>query len=179
GQLLDRARTVFYALVGADTNDAREDLRATYSARFAAHEDAIRLDSRLFARVDAVYQARTTLGLDAESVRLIERYHEDFVRAGARLSEADKAKLKEMNARLATLATKFSQNVLDEVNASAVVFDSADELDGLTRAELAAAASEAKARGLDGKYVITLLNTTGQPPEAQLVRRESRERIHR
>jgi peptidyl-dipeptidase Dcp len=83
GQLLDRARTVFFALVGADTNDTRDELRAEYSARFAAHEDAVHLDSRLFARIDAVYRQRATLGLDPESLRLVERYHEDFVRRPA------------------------------------------------------------------------------------------------
>jgi peptidyl-dipeptidase Dcp len=179
GQLLDRARTVFFALVGADTNDTRDELRAEYSARFAAHEDAVHLDSRLFARIDAVYRQRATLGLDPESLRLVERYHEDFVRAGANLSEADKQKLKELNAALATLATKFSQNVLDEVNDSAVAFGSVADLEGLTLAQITAAANEAKSRGLEGQYIITLLNTTGQPAEAELTRRASRERVHR
>ena len=178
GQVLDRATTVFFALVGADTNDARNKLRADYSAKFAAHGDAINLNPRLFARIKALYEQRASLGLDAEGVRLIERYHTQFVRAGANLSEADKAKLKQMNAELANLGTQFSQNVLDEVNESALVIDDVKELDGLTEAQIATAANEAKSRGLEGKYVLTLLNTTGQPPESQLTNRAVRQRLH-
>src|SRR5690606_33946792 len=88
GQLPDHAQTVFFALVAADTNDARNQLRSDYAPRFAAHSDAILLDAKLFARIEQLYQSRTTLGLDAEAQRLIERYHSDFVRAGARLSAA-------------------------------------------------------------------------------------------
>jgi peptidyl-dipeptidase Dcp len=178
GQVLDRATTVFFALVGADTNDARNKLRADYSAKFAAHGDAINLNPKLFARIKALYEQRASLGLDAEGVRLIERYHTQFVRAGANLSEADKAKLKQMNAELANLGTQFSQNVLDEVNESALVIDDVKELDGLTEAQIATAANEAKSRGLEGKYVLTLLNTTGQPPESQLTNRAVRQRLH-
>ena len=130
GQVLDRATTVFFNLVGTDTNDARKKLQAEFSPRFAAHRDAIMLDPALFGRIQALYDQRATLGLDAEGVRLVERYHDDFVRAGARLSDADKVRLKEMNAQLATLGTQFDQNVLNEVNASAVTFDNAEALAG-------------------------------------------------
>ncbi len=177
GRLLERATTVFFNLVGADTNDTRRKIQAEYSPRFAAHRDAIMLNPKLFARIQALYDKRDNLGLDAEGVRLVERYYTDFVRAGAKLSDADKERLKELNAELARLGTQFDQNVLNEVNASAVVFDSAEELAGATEAQIAAAAEEAKKRGLDGKYVITLLNTTGQPPLAWLENRESRRRI--
>ncbi len=178
GQLLDRATTVFSALVGADTNDARNELRKSYSTRFAAHNDAIHLNPRLFARIDSLYQHRAELKLDAEAQRLIERYHSDFIRAGAKLSDGDKSKLKQMNAELAALGSQFSQNVLDEVNAAALVVDDVKELDGLTPAQIAAAADEAKSRGLAGKYVLTLLNTTGQPLESQLTNRAVRQRLH-
>ncbi|MCF7220630.1 M3 family metallopeptidase [Marilutibacter chinensis] len=178
GQVLDRALTVFFNLTGTDTNDTRNKLRSDYATKFAAHQDAVALNGKLFERVDALYEKRNELGLDAEGVRLIERYHTNFVRAGAKLSEADKARLKEMNAELAALGTKFSDNVLKEVNASAVVVDDVAELDGLTEAQIATAARIAKERGMDGKYVITLLNTTGQPPESQLTNRGLRRRIH-
>lgn len=178
GQVLDRATTVFFALVGADTNDARNKLRADYSTKFAAHGDAINLNPKLFARVKALYDKRESLGLDAEGVRLVERYHTNFVRSGANLSETDKTKLKDMNAELAALGTKFSDNVLKEVNASALVIDDAKELDGLTEAQIATAAELAKKRGLEGKYLLTLLNTTGQPPESQLTNRAVRQRLH-
>ena len=178
GQVLDRATTVFYALVGADTNKDREKLQGEYSTKFAAHSDAISLNGKLFARIKALYDSRDTLGLDAQSVRLIERYHTSFVRSGANLSDADKATLKQMNGELASLGTKFSQNVLAEVNASALVVDDVKELDGLSEQQIATAASVAKSRGLEGKYVLTLLNTTGQPPESQLTNRAVRQRLH-
>ena len=178
GQLLNRAQTVFFSLVGADTNDARNKLRADYAAKFAAHSDAIALNGKLFERIDALYAKRDTLGLDAEGVRLVDRYHTDFVRSGAKLSDADKAKLKAMNSELAELGSKFSDNVLKDVNASAVVIDEAKQLDGFTPEEIAAAADVAKSRKLEGKYVITLLNTTGQPPESELTDRSTRQKLH-
>ena len=178
GQVLDRAQTVFYNLVGADTNDARNKLRSEYAPRFSAHNDAILLDGKLFARIESLYSNRAAQKLDAESVRLVVRYYSDFVRAGAKLSPADKEKLKGMNAELATLGSRFTQNVLDEVNAAAVVVDDVKQLDGLTPAQIEAAAQEAKSRNLAGKYVITLLNTTGQPPLSQLTHRPLRQRLY-
>lgn len=177
GAVLDRATTVFFSLSGADTNDARKQLQADYSAKFAAHRDAISLNGKLFERIKALYDKRDTLGLDAEGLRLVEKYHDNFVRAGAELPDADKAKLKEINAELANLGTKFSQNVLAEVNAAYIVVDDVKQLDGLSAEQIAAAAEAAKARKLDGKYVIALLNTTGQPALSNLTNRELRRKI--
>jgi peptidyl-dipeptidase Dcp len=178
GRVLNRASNVFYNLVGADTNDAREKLRAEYAPKFSAHRDAIVLNPKLFARIKALYDGRNAAGMDAQDRRLVEKYYEDFVRAGANLSDADKARLKAMNAELAQLGTKFSQNVLAEVNASAVVVDTRAELAGLPDADVTSAQEAAKARKLDGKYVIALQNTTGQPPETYLDYRALRQRIH-
>ncbi|PPU04028.1 dipeptidyl carboxypeptidase II [Xanthomonas arboricola pv. guizotiae] len=178
GATLDRATTVFFNLVDADTNDARKKLQADYSAKFAAHRDAISLNGKLFARIQTLYDQRSKLGLDAQGVRLVEKYYSDFVRDGAKLSDADKTTLKAMNAELANLGTTFSQNVLAEVNAAAVVVDDVKQLDGLSEEQIAAAAEAAKARKLDGKYVIALLNTTGQPPLTQLKNRELRKQIY-
>ncbi|MGY3041721.1 peptidyl-dipeptidase Dcp [Rhodanobacter sp. TND4EL1] len=177
GQVLSRTSTVFFSLVGADTNDARKAIQADYAPKLSAHRDAVALNPQLFARIQQLYDRRDQLGLDAEGARLIERYHTDFVRAGAKLSDADKAHLKEINGELAKLGTKFSQNVLAEVNDSAVTVDTKEELAGLTDEEIDAAAAAAKSKGLDGKYVIALLNTTGQPPLAQLQNRALRQRI--
>lgn len=179
GKTLARAQAVFFNLVGTDTNDARKKLQSDYAPRFSAHGDAITLNAALFARIKALYERRSTLGLDAESLRLLERYHDDFVRAGAALDEAQKARMKAINTRMAELGTQFSQNVLAEVNDSAVVVDTRAELAGLGEAQIEAAAAAAKARGQEGKYVITLLNTTDQPPLAQLENRALRERIYR
>lgn len=179
GQILDRSATVFFSLVGADQNDARKKLEADYSPKLSAHSDAITLNSKLFARIKKLHDTRTTLGLDAESVRLIERYHTNFVRAGANLSDADKAKFREINTELATLGTKFTQNVLAEVNASAIVIDDVKQLDGLSEEQIAAAAEAAKTRKLEGKWVLALQNTTGQPPTTYLKDRALRERLHK
>lgn len=178
GQTLGRAMRVFFNLVGTDTNDTRRELQADYSAKFAAHRDAISLNPDLFERIDTLYQQRDSLDLEAEGVRLIERYHSSFVRSGAALSEDEKERMKEINAELANLGTQFSQNVLAEVNDSAVIVDTEEELDGLTPAQISAAADAAASRGHEGKYAITLLNTTGQPPNASLTNRELRQRVH-
>jgi len=178
GQLLVRAQTVFDLLVSADTNDARNKLQSDYAPRFAAHEDAIHLDGKLFARIQSLYDRRAELGLDPESLRLLERYHADFVHAGAKLSAAGKEKLKAINAELASLTTQFEQNILDEANDSAVVVDDVKQLNGLSDAQIAAAAEEAKSRGLAGNYMLTLLNTTGQPLESQLTFRPLRQRLY-
>ena len=179
GRTLDRATTVFFNLVGADTNDAREQLQTDYSPKFSAHRDAITLNPKLFARIKTLYDGRAGLGLDDQGLRLVERYYEDFVRAGAALSETDKARIREINTEASKLGTQFSQNVLAEVNDSAVVVDSKEELKGLSDEQIAGAAEAAKSRKLEGKYVIALLNTTGQPPLAQLENRALREKIHK
>ena len=177
GQILSRTSTVFFSLVGVENSDARKAIQAEYAPKLAAHRDAVMLNPALFARIQKLYDTRTSLDLDAEGVRLIERYHTDFVRAGAKLSDADKVRLKEINGEMAKLGTRFSQNVLAEVNDSALVVDSKAELAGLTDAQIGAAAGAAKASDMDGKYVIALLNTTGQPPLAQLENRALRERL--
>jgi peptidyl-dipeptidase Dcp len=160
GQLLTRVQSVFSALIGSYTNDTLQALDKELAPKLAAHGDAIRLNPKLYARIKALYDKRDTLKLDAESTFLIERYNKDFVRAGAQLSEADKQKLRAYNGQLAALQTAFSQNVLKEVNASAFVVDTREELAGLPEKAIAAAALEAKKRGLDGKFVIPVVNTT-------------------
>ena len=177
GQLLSRVATVFFAMTSANTNDGLENIRSEMAPKLAAHTDKIRLNSKLFARVQALYEQRDTLELDPESYRLIEENYKDFVRAGAQLSDADKETLKEMNSELASLQTKFSQNVLNEVNASAVVVDSLEELAGMSETKIEAAAEAAKAKDMDGKYLIALLNTSQQPSLADLEDRALRQRI--
>jgi len=179
GQLLTRATNVFYNLTSSNTNPELEKLQAELAPKLSAHSDAIYLNPELFARVSSLYQQRASLGLDAESQRLLERYYTLFVRAGAKLSEADKARLRQMNEQLSTLTTQFSQTVLKGVNASAVVFDDVKDLDGLSPQQIATAAEAAKTRKLEGKWVIALLNTTGQPSLSQLKNRATRERIYK
>ena len=179
GALLDRVATVFFSLTSANTNDAMEKIRSEMAPKLSAHSDQILLNGKLFHRVKTIYEQRDQLGLDAESKRLVEKYYTDFIRSGANLSSEEKESLKKINGEMAVLQTTFSQNVLKEVNALAVVVDSKDELDGLSDAAIEAAANEAKSRELDGKYVLSLRNTSGQPPMASLTNRALRERIHK
>ena len=179
GQLLNRVATVFYSLASAHTNDSLESVRSEMAPKLSAHSDRILLNSKLFERIRTLYDQKTSFGLDAEAVRLVEETYKDFIRAGANLSVDDKKRLKALNAELATQQTTFSQNVLKEVNDLAVVVDSREELTGLSEAMIEAAAKEAESRDLAGKYVITLQNTSGQPPLSSLENRALRERIHK
>ena len=177
GQTLDRVATVFFSLTSANTNDEMETIRSEMAPKLSAHRDQILLNSKLFARIQGIYDQRESLELDPESLRLVEENYKDFIRAGAKLSDADKEILKAINAELATLQTKFSQNVLNEVNASAVVVDTREELAGLSDMTIEAAAEAAKAKDMEGKYLIALLNTSQQPPLASLENRALRQRI--
>ncbi len=179
GRLLDRVARTFFSLASAHTNDAINETRNEMAPRLAAHTDAMLLNADLFARVQALYDQRESLELDAEARRLVEEYYVDFVRAGARLSESQKERMQEINAELAALSSRFTQNVLNEVNASAVVVETEEELAGLSENEIASAAAAAAARGLENRYVIPLLNTSGQPALASLDNRDLRERISR
>jgi peptidyl-dipeptidase Dcp len=177
GKLLNRVSSVFFNLSGANTNDTMQALDKELAPKLSAHNDAIRLNPKLYARIKSLYDKRDKLHLDAESKYLLERYHTDFVRAGAQLSDSDKAKLKDYNGKLAALQTQFSQNVLKEANASALVVDSRAELAGMSDKAIDAAALEAKKRGLDGKFAVPVVNTTQQAPLAVLTNRATREKL--
>ena len=177
GRLLERVQRVFFSLVSANTNDLLDEIQTEMAPKLSVHSDEILLNSALFARIKKVRETHAALSLDEESRRLIEEYYTDFVRAGALLSDKDKQRLRDINGELASLQAKFSQNVLSEVNQSAVVVDTRDELLGLPDAEIAAAAAAAAARGLEGKYAIPLLNTSAQPTLALLENRALRHRL--
>ena len=177
GRTLDRVSNIFENLTSSNTNPRLQDVQRAMAPRLAAHQDEINLDARLFARIDALYAKRESLGLDAESAHLLWRYHQDFVRAGAKLPEASKARLRALNAELASLQIAFEQNTLKERSASAVTFDSRDELAGLSDAELTSAAEAATHAGKPGKFVIELVNTTGQPVLAELTSHASRMKV--
>jgi peptidyl-dipeptidase Dcp len=177
GRLLDRVGSAFGTLQGSYTNDTLQALAKELAPKQAAHNDAIRLNPKLYARIKALYDKRDKLNLDAESKYLLERYHTDFVRAGAQLSDADKQKLKAMNSQLAALSTQFAQNVLKEANASALVVNTREELAGMSDKQIDAAAAEGKKRGLDGKFVIPVVNTTQQAGLSVLTNRATREKL--
>lgn len=175
GALLTRVTSVFFAMTAAHTNDELQRLDEAFSAELAGLANDIYLDGALFARVDAVWQRRHTLGLDCESVRLVEVVHQRFVLAGARLNEADKARLKALNTESATLTSQFNQRLLAANKSGALVVDDVRRLDGLSAEEIAVAAEAAKEKGLESRWVIALLNTTQQPALAVLRDRQIRE----
>ena len=177
GQLLSRVSSVFFALNSAHTNDEIQALQQQLAPELAAHYDAILLNRDLFARISTLHENRDSLGLDPESLRLLERTHIDFVRAGAALDARQQERLRDVNARIAVLQTRFSQNVLSEVNDLAIVVGSREELTGLDEALITAAAEEAGERWLTGQFVLPLLNTSGQPALASLQNRDLRQRI--
>jgi len=187
GRLLDRAERTFSNLNACNTNPTLQKIETDIAPQLSAHRDAIHLNGKLFARIQELYDNRDKfaaanpsgggLGLDPESAYLLERYYKDFVRAGAKLSDTDKEKLKKINAELATLQTQFEQNVLKEKNASSVVVDRKEDLRGLSDNQMASVTAAAKAEHKEGKFVIQMQNTTGQPLLASLQNRQLRERI--
>ena len=177
GTLLTRVSRVFFALTQANTNDALQAVQKEEAPKLAAHRDAINLNGKLFQRIQHLYDERDRLGLDAEQKYLVEEYYRDFVRSGALLSEPDKARLRELNQEESKLRTEFQNRLLAATKAGAVVVDDESLLDGLSAGDSAAAAAAAKQRGLDGKWVLSLQNTTQQPAQASLTDRALRERL--
>ncbi|WP_292762961.1 M3 family metallopeptidase [Microbacterium sp. UBA3486] len=177
GELLDRVAHTFYTVSSADATPEIQAIDEQLAPLMAAHQDAITLDSQLYWRVQHVYDQRDSLDLDPEQRYLVERHHREMTHAGAGLDDEAKAHLTALNQKLSTLTNTFERNLLNDTNDLAVVFDTADELDGLSAGELSAAARAAADRGLDGRYLITLPLFTGHPALAQLRVRESRRRI--
>ena len=177
GQMLARVTNVFGLLTGANTNPTLQKVEEDVAPKLAAANDAIYLNTKLFKRVESIFQDRDKLKLDAESYRLVEYYYQEFVLAGANLSETDKAILKKLNAEEATLSTQFSNKLLAAAKAGAVVFSNKADLDGLPQGMLDAAAQNAAAKGMPGKWLISLQNTTQQPSLQYLTNRETRKKI--
>ena len=177
GQILDRVATVFFNKASADRNDFTDELEEEIAPKLAAHADAIKLDAELYWRIKTVHDSLAELDLDPESKYLVERYYIEFTVAGAGLDETEKEKLRDYNQRLSTLTTRFEKNLLADTNDLAVVIDDVAELDGLEPGEISAAAEAAKDRGLDGKYLVTLVLPTGHPFLSSLKNRDVRARI--
>ena len=176
GRLLDRVNSVFDAVTGANTNPDLQKVQQIEAPKLAAHHDAIFLDSKLFHRVEAVYEQRKALHLDPESLRLIEFYHREFVHAGANLSDADKTQLKAINEELSTSENDFRTKLLAATQAGAYTATEQSKLAGLSEAQLGAAAEAAKQRKQEG-WVLALQNTTQQPYLADLKDRATREAL--
>lgn len=179
GDLLRRVQRVFSGLAQSNTNPTIQQVQTEEATKLAAHRDAIYLNPKLFARVKTIYDRRATLNLPADAQFLVERYYRDFVRAGALLSDADKTAMRALNKEQSQLTNQFRNKILADTNASAPVIDDKADLAGLPEADIDAAAEAAKGRGLSGKWVITLQNTTQQPAQTYLRNRAVRERLFR
>jgi peptidyl-dipeptidase Dcp len=177
GSLLTRVSKTFAAVVGANTNDTLQKVQDVEAPKFAAHSDAIYLNDQLYRRVKSVYDGRESSRLNPEQKALVDRYNRDFVRAGAQLSEADKVRMRSINQELSKLSTDFSNKLLAGTKAGALVVDNVSQLDGLSNDEIQTAAEAAKQRGLTGKWVLPLRNTTQQPAQAELKTRATRQKL--
>jgi peptidyl-dipeptidase Dcp len=179
GRVLYRVSNVFFNLQMANTDAELDAIETEVAPKLAAHQDAILLNAALFARVKALHDSAASQNLDAESAQLLSRQYLSFVRAGAHRSEAEKSRLKQINAELSSLTTNYQQNVRKGTQDGAVIFDDKAELDGASNEQLSAAASAAEARGLKGKWLVALQNTTTQPLLTTLTNRAQRERIYK
>jgi len=177
GDLLTRVSKVFFAITSANTNDTLQSIQERVAPKLAAHSDAIYLNDKLFARVKSIYDRRDALGLTPEQKSLVELYNRNFVRAGANLSEADKTKLRALNQEESKLTTDFQNKLLAATKAGALVISDVKELEGMSEGQIAAAADAAKQRGLTGKWVILLQNTTQHPAQSSLKNRATREKL--
>ena len=177
GELLERATTAFSALSSANTDPALQKLREEMAPKLAASTDEVYLNNNLFKRVQAVYNKRSTLQLDMESNALLELTHRNFVLAGANLSSAAKEQMKKLNEEEASLSAKFGNMLVSGTKNAALVISDSSELAGLSPGEIASFAQAAKNRGLDGKWVLPLQNTTQQPSLKSLSNRNTRQKL--
>ncbi|MBM9507142.1 M3 family metallopeptidase [Streptomyces sp. KK5PA1] len=177
GALLERVRAVFGNAASADATAGVREIEAKVNPMLAAHSDAIHLNPALFGRIRALYERREALGLGPEELRLLERYHTRFVRAGAALSEDGRWRLRELNAEIAAASTAFGQNALSAAEESALVLDDPAQLAGLSADAIAAAARDARDRGLTDRWVLPLRNFSNQLELARLEDRDVRRRL--
>lgn len=177
GELLTRASRVFSNLTGTDSNEKRREIQSEMAPKFAGHSDNINLNAELFERIKTIYNDSESLGLNDEQKRLVDVYFQRFVRAGAMLTESQKEQIRALNEEHSRLTNQFAQNLLAETRNIAVVVDTVEELDGLSPAQIRAAANAAADRGHEGKYLLSITNTTRQPILTSLNNREVRQRV--
>ncbi len=177
GQLLGRALNVFYNKSSSDTSDLIDEIEAEIAPKLAAHSDAIQLNPKLFAKIKFLYENRGSLNLNSEDSWLLEKYYRDLVHAGAHLSDQERLQLTGINEELSKLQTAFGKNLLNDTNDLAVMVEKLADLDGLTATEIATASNAAKDRGHEGKYLLAMVNFTGNPLLTTLKNRELRKKI--
>lgn len=178
GEALERVSAIFWARAGAHTNDAIQALERELSPKMARHGSEISMNPKLFARIDGLYARRGELGLDAETLRVLEKTWKRFVRAGAKLNEAGKQRLAAINEELAGLGTSFGQNVLADETGWVMILDEGD-LAGLPEFLKSAMGEAAASRGEKGRYAVTLSRSLYEPFTTFSERRDLRERAFR
>lgn len=177
GVLLSRVQRVFFNMTSAHTNSDIQALQAELSPMLSAHSDNIYLNRNLFERIETLYDKMDELDLNEESQQLLTRNYQNFIRAGARLSDSEQEQIREMNSRLSSLGTQFSENVLRTSQERAVIVESEEELAGMSAGAIRSAKEAAEARGHEGKYLLNITNTTRQPITASLENRETRKKV--
>ncbi|XZE17738.1 M3 family metallopeptidase [Pirellulaceae bacterium SH449] len=178
GEALNRVQAVFFHLASAHTNDDIQEIEATMAPRLAAHFDDIYLNKKLFQRVESLWNQREAFkDWNEEQQRLLQEYYEGFVRAGAKLNDAEQKRIREINEQLSSATTQFQNNLLALTKERSVIIDNVDELAGMSDADIAAAAQAAEARDMKGKYLLPITNTTRQPVLTSLSNRETRQKV--
>lgn len=177
GRLLDRAQSVFYNLTSAHTNDEIQKIQSEMAPKFSAHSDKILLNTDLFARVKTLYEKRESLDLDAAPLKLLEDTHRDFIRAGAKLSESEKNRMREINKRLSSLSTQFQENLLTMTNNRYVLVEDKSRLNGLGSDRIEAAKEAAADKGHDDAWLLSITNTTRVPVLSSLENRALRKEV--
>lgn len=175
GETLSKVSGVFFNLSGSHTNDEMQTIQREMAPKLSAHHSKIMLNEKLFTRVEVLYLGLEELDLNDEAKRVLERYHSNFIRSGANLKGDERRRMAEISSELATLGTQFSQNILADENAYELVLEKGDDLAGLPDFLISAAASAAKERGHEGKYVITLSRSLIEPFLQFSSRRDLRE----
>ena len=177
GRMLDRVSLAFFGVVQANTNDTLDKVQEVEAPKLSQHQDAVNLNSKLFQRVKTLWDRQGSLKLTPEQAQVLKIYYDGFVHAGAQLSAADQTKLRAFNTELASLETSFQQKLLAAAKAGGLVVDDKAKLAGLDDGKIAAAANDAKGRGLDGKWLIPLQNTTQQPSLEDMTDRATRQAL--
>ncbi len=178
GRMLGRVSYVFYALTGANTTDRLDEIDTEMGPKLSAHFDSISLNPALFARVKAVYDNRAAMSMTREDARLLEETYKNMVHAGAKLTDTQREQVKAINSQLSTLTTEFSQKVRQATVDNALIVESADDLAGLSEADIESAAKLAAEKGQEGKFAIALQNTTRHPLNPSLDDRMTRELLY-
>lgn len=178
GQTLNRVQSIFFNLNSSDANEQRQAIEIEMAPKLASHSDDIRLNKQLFAKIEHLWNTREqNTTLTEEQSNLLKDQYEGFIRAGAKLNDAEQARIREINERLSSITTEFRNNLLALTKERSVLIDDVNALKGMSDADIAAAAEAAKARGEDGKYLLTITNTTRQPVLTSLDNRETRKKV--